>query len=345
MIVHQDHHGGNIYRGATLLGCHPDDIQDYSSNVADIQPAIVAGLDLPRLLARLPEPHSRTLKKALAAHYRTALDNICVTAGTTEAIERICALFAGKRVTIFAPTYSDYEHYARASALAIRSIVAPAPDYAFAAGDARIDSDLCFLCNPNNPSGGVVPRTELIALIARHPATLFVIDESYLPFHLEEDMLSLTAHLTPNLMVLRSFSKIHGLPGLRLGFVLSGNSALMGALENRCSPWNVNSLGQELGMRLIDVDTQPMAQRTARQRHQLLADLQQFPWLQPLPSTVNFLLCRVQGRRAPELFEQCLAQRVLIRDCSNFAGLTGEYIRFCIKSDMTPLLDALRKLP
>ncbi|NCC30791.1 MAG: pyridoxal phosphate-dependent class II aminotransferase [Chloroflexia bacterium] len=344
MIVQQENHGGNIYRAAAILGCRPDDISDYSSNVADTQPAVVAGLDLPGLLARLPEPHSHALRAALAAHYRTAPDNICVTAGTTEAIERICALFAGKRVTIFAPTYSDYELYARAAALEIRSIVAPAPDYAFAAGDVRIDGDLCFLCNPNNPSGGGVPRPELIALIARHPATLFVVDESYLPFHLEEESLTLTAHLSTNLVVLRSFSKIHGLPGLRLGFVLSDNSALMTALENRCSPWNVNSVAQELGMRLIDVDTRPIAQHTARQRHQLLADLQQFPWLQPLPSTVNFVLCHLQGRRAPELFEQCLSRRVLIRDCGNFTGLDGEYIRFSIKDDMTPLLDAFREL-
>lgn len=344
MIVQQENHGGNIYRAATILGSRPDAIHDFSSNVADTQPAVVAGLDLPRLLARLPEPHSHTLRATLAAHYRTAPDNICVTAGTTEAIERICALFAGKRVTIFTPTYSDYEHYARAAALAIRSIVAPAPDYAFAAGDVRIDSDLCFLCNPNNPSGRVVPRAELVAFIARHPATLFVVDESYLPFHLEEAALSLTAHLTPNLVVLRSFSKIHGLPGLRLGFVLSGNSALMTALENRCSPWNVNSLGQELGMRLIHVDTRPIAQHTARQRHLLLADLRQFPWLQPLPSTVNFILCRVQERQAAELFQHCLSRRVLIRDCSNFSGLVGEYIRFCIKNDMAPLLNAFREL-
>jgi threonine-phosphate decarboxylase len=344
MIVHRENHGGNIYRAATILGCRPDDIRDYSSNVADIQPAVVEEIDFPRLLARLPEPHSHTLRAALAGHYRTAPENICVSAGTTEAIERICALFTGKRVTIFTPTYSDYAHYARAAALDIISIVAPAPDYAFALGAVRIDSELCFLCHPNNPSGGVVSRAELVALIARHPATLFVVDESYLPFHLEEAALSLTAHLTPNLLVLRSFSKIHGLPGLRLGFTLCGDRELTAELEQRCSPWNVNCPAQELGRRLIDIDTRPIAQRVAAQRRQLLAELERFTWLQPGPSDVNFILCRLPGRRAAELFEHCLSRRVLIRDCSNFSGLSGEYIRFCIKNDMAPLLDVFREL-
>lgn len=344
MIVHQENHGGNIYRAAATLGCRPDDIRDYSSNVADTQPAVLGGLDLPRLLARLPEPHSHTLRSALADHYRATPENICVSAGTTEAIERICALFTGKRATIFAPTYSDYDHYARAAALEITTIVAPAPDYAFALGEAHIDSDLCFLCNPNNPSGAVVPRAELAALITRHPATLFVVDESYLPFHPEEESLTLTAHLSANLVVLRSFSKIHGLPGLRLGFTLSGNREFTAELERRCSPWNVNCPAQELGLRLIDIDTRPIAQRVAAQRRQLLTELDCFPWLQALPSTVNFILCRLHQRRAAELFQHCLSRRVLIRDCGNFAGLVGEHIRFSIKNDMTPLLDAFREL-
>ncbi|MBD1399837.1 pyridoxal phosphate-dependent class II aminotransferase [Pelobacter sp. M08fum] len=344
MIVHQQHHGGNIYRAAAILGCRPDAIRDYSSNVADSQPAVVKDLDLPRLLGRLPEPHSHTLRAALAAHYQIAPENICVSAGTSEAIERLCALFAGKRVTIFTPTYSDYQHFAHAAALDITSVVAPAPDYAFTLDDMCIDSELCFLCQPNNPTGTSVARTDLVALIARHPATLFVVDESYLPFHLEEESLSLTTQLSANLLVLRSFSKIHGLPGLRLGFTLSGNRELTAELEQRCSPWNVNCPAQELGLRLIDIDNRPMAQRIAAQRRQLLSELDSFPWLQTLPSTVNFILCRLQGRRAAELFEHCLARRVLIRDCGNFEGLVGEHIRFSIKNDMTPLLTAFREL-
>ena len=343
MIVHQENHGGNIYRAAAILGCRPDDIHDYSSNVADTQP-VLDELDLSRLLAHLPEPHSHILRAALSDHYRTIPENICVSAGTSEAIERICALFSGKRVTIFTPTYSDYQHFAHASALDITSIVASAPAYTFAFDDMRIDSELCFLCNPNNPTGRAIPRTELVALIARHPATLFVVDESYLPFHLEEESLTLTTHLSENLVVLRSFSKIHGLPGMRLGFTLSGNRELTAELEQRCSPWNVNSPAQELGLRLIDIDTRPIAQRIAARRLQLLTELDNFPWLQVLPSTVNFFLCRLQERRATELFQHCLSRRVLIRDCGNFSGLVGEHIRFSIKNDMTPLLDAFREL-
>lgn len=342
--MQQGNHGGNVYQAATTLGCQPDDIDDYSSNVADSQPLAVQGLDVPRLLARLPEPHSGMLQAAFAEQYRTSPEHVCVTAGTTEAIERICALFAGKRVTIFAPTYSDYAQYARAFALEVQWITAPAPAYAFVLSDVRLESELCFVCNPNNPTGQSVPRDNLLALIKRHPATLFVIDESYLPFHTAEAELTLTDFFTPNMAILRSFSKIHGLPGLRLGFVLSGNTALIAALKRQCSPWNVNSVAQELGIRLLTVDTQPIAQAFTRARQQMLDDLRPLHWLQPLPSTVNFLLCHVPDRRAADLFQHCLARKVLIRDCGNFTGLCGEYIRFSIKSDMAPLLRALREV-
>ncbi|MBB5022528.1 aminotransferase class I/II-fold pyridoxal phosphate-dependent enzyme [Desulfurispira natronophila] len=343
--LRQGPHGGNVYAAAQQLGCHPDDIRDYSSNVADWQPPLLADLDISRLLSRLPEPHSSTLQQAFAREYQIDPSQVVVTAGTTEAIERICAAFAARPAAIFTPTYNDYLFYARASDMPVEAIGAAPPDYTFDLSATRLSAAICFLCNPNNPTGRTVTRQDLLALIDRHPQTLFVVDESYMPFHVQEAELTLTGHLRPNLVVLRSFSKIHGLPGMRLGFVLSAHTELMAQLRQRCSPWSVNTVAQELGLRLLRVETAQQAQQMASRRQQLLLQLEELAWLRPLPSEVNYLLCHLPRHRAADLYRHCLEQRVLIRDCSNFSGLQGEYIRFSIRQHMQPLLQALAGAP
>lgn len=339
--MQQGNHGGNIFQAAAFIGCDPGDIRDYSSNVADWQPEGIADIDLPGLLARLPEPHSQTLKAACAAASGLSSQQVWVTAGTTEAIERICQLYGGKRVTILGPTYSDYAHAARQYNLDIHMLLAE-PQHAFRHDFAtlNVDGDLCFLCNPNNPTATTASRQEVLSLVQRHPRTLFVVDESYLPFHCDEAALTLVPHLTPNLLVLRSFSKIHGIPGLRLGFAMGGSADLLEKLESRCSLWSVNSIAQEMGMRLLSADSTRVARTMAKRRDSIYRELAAFPWLTPLPSAVNFLLCQLHGRDASHLFRHCLQQRVLIRDCSNFAGLDSSCIRFSIKEDMRPLSQA-----
>lgn len=328
----QGKHGGDIYKAAAELNVSVDEIRDYSGNVSHIQPECLKKLDTSRLLSVLPEPESNTLKKVYASSISVNPENICVTAGTTEAIEKICRLFSGKRANICMPTYSDYEYFCTMYGISVKThpVLAPA--------------DLCFICNPNNPTGRTMPRSEILEMLKSSPQTLFVVDESYMPFHINEADFTLKNHLADNLVVLRSFSKIFGVPGLRLGFMITGNTELAESVTKLLPPWNVNSLAQAAGVLLTDEDTTKTAVRTAKFKKAFLPELDGVHWIEPLESDVNFILCRLHGVESANVFRKCLEQKVLIRDCSNFRGLKGEHVRFSVRGDMQPLINAFRNV-
>jgi threonine-phosphate decarboxylase len=164
-----------------------------------------------------------------------------------------------------------------------------------------------------------------------------------MPFMADEDKNTLLGHeIISNLIILRSFSKIYGLPGLRLGAVvaLEKNIRVFNGVK---SPWSVNTYAQEAGARLLDVDTKPIAERLLNMKADFLKEISDIEWLEPQESKVNFLMLKLKKGTSKALFEHCLQRRVLVRDCSNFKRLDGEYIRIAVADDMAPLVKALRE--
>jgi threonine-phosphate decarboxylase len=329
--LNQGNHGGDVYAAAEELGVSVSDIHDYSSNVSPFVPECLKNISA-EAFTRLPEPHSRTLAKAYAEANGLRAENICVTSGTTEAIEKICSVFAGKHAQIFAPAYSDYAMYASKYGM----------DISYSSDS--VNADVCFICNPNNPAGTTLSRDTLIHMINSYPETIFVVDESYMPFHVNEQDFTLLNSPRSNLAVLRSFSKIFGVPGLRLGFMVSGARELAEAVRGLVSPWSVNTLAQEAGLLLLNEDTSAPASRLNEIKLKTLEDMKEIDFLEPLPSDVNFALCRLSGITSKKVFSACLRRRVLIRDCCNFKKLEGEHIRFSLKEDMRPLTEALKNI-
>lgn len=325
--MHQGSHGGDIYRAAQILGIPVAEIGDYSSNVSHIQPSILKELNFAELISVLPEPNSRTLQKAYAGKNGIGSENVCVTAGTTEAIDAVCRIYSGRRVTIDRPCYSDYARYARLHGLI----------------EGR-GADLAFICSPNNPTGASLPRESILKRAADNPYTMFVIDESYMPFHLRESEFSLLNCGVRNIVVLRSFSKIFCAPGLRLGFLVSANADFVQRVTESLSLWNVNTPAQAAGLLLSNEDSKPAARAAAEIKTDFLKNINDISWLEPLSSDVNFVLCRLHGKKSADIFLECFKRRVLIRDCGNFEGLEGEHIRFSVKADMQPLYDAFRSI-
>lgn len=322
--MRQGTHGGNVFEAARHLGCSVEDIHDYSSNVSPYP----IKLDIsPDALSRLPEPHSETLAKKFAEKYGYKPENIAVTSGTTEAIDIICRLYQGRKVGIKNPTYSDYGFYAKLNNLEISE---------------DVGRGLYFICNPNNPTGEICPREHLPKFFRDNPETLFVVDESYMPFVLDEEKSTLIDEEIDNLIILRSFSKIYGLPGLRLGAVI-GSADNIEAVNSLKSPWSVNSYAQEAGLKLLNVDTKAIALRLHEKKCEFLDAVSGINWLEVQNSEVNYMLIKLNKGTSADLFNHCLEKRVLIRDCDNFKGLEGEYIRIAVTDDMNPLINALKE--
>ena len=333
-------HGGNIIATARELGCRVDDLVDMSSNLMPL--AMDAGLRrtlTERLgeIAFLPETDSETLRTLFAAEYGRSPAETVVGNGTTDFIFALPAATACERAVIVSPTYNDYR-------LACQWAQLPAEDFMLSPSDHfRLGTDrlaagltggeLVFICNPNNPSGGCTPSAAIHALAAAHPDTLFLVDESYLPFTREPSLLTLP--LLANLLILTSFSKIYGIPGLRLGF-LTGTPERLAVISARNKPWAVNRMAQIAGEYLITngaTHVEQVLDFIETRRPDFVARLAEQPGVEVVDGVCNFILCRLTGAvRAEELRQAMLARhRIMIRNCANFTGLDDTYFRISLK--------------
>jgi len=331
-------HGGEIYHLARELGLSPSEIRDHSSNVSPLPPP--EGLyDLLqtrlREIENLPEVDSLTLRECLAERYQLSSEQILPSSGTTEWIFAIPKVFEPRRVLILGPTYSDYADAAHQAGIEPKFLLAKEENnFSPPLEELRTtlrDGDLVFVCNPNNPTGSVIPSPTLREIIAQHPQALFVVDESYSDFVGKEATL-LEGDILENLIILRSFSKIYRIPGLRLGFAIASNK-LAERLWNIFLPWSVNRLAQIAGVWLTKQKNyiSEVQNFIREERKRVLGALKGLP-LRLFPSQTHFFLVKLpfEARRAWwELLQQ---YHILAREASNIYGLDKYFLRFALRS-------------
>lgn len=340
-------HGGNIFAVAAQLGCQPEDITDMSSNINPLgtMPGLLdhlkATLDRIRVL---PEVDAHTAARAIAALLSVGEDRILAGGGTTQFIYAACPALASHRVLIVGPTYADYADGCRMHGVEPDFFLAQA-ETGFtvnleALADFIAGYDTVFLCNPNNPTGQLIPREWLIALCRRHPQIRFLIDESYLPFVPAEHSSSMCHCELDNVGVLWSVSKIFGMPGLRAGFLVA-NHTMLAQFNRFMQPWCVNSLAQE-AVRFLGANLQAANAYIARTRQFLAIEGEAFcrqlqtDRLVVYPSMTSYFLLRLSGGlTASQVGASLLARRFLIRNCANFLGLDQHYIRVALKDAAT----------
>ncbi len=337
-------HGGNIAQAAAKAGLRVDQITDMSSNTNPLgpMPGMMAHLKKSiSAVTRLPEADSQAVVQAFAGLNSLDPSRILAAGGTTQLIYSIPRLFSSGRALILAPTYSDY-----ADACAINGInfnfVFPDEGENFAHDPARIagigaDYDLVFLCNPNNPTGDLYAPDTLGWLARKCPATVFVLDESYLPFAPESASLTMAGTRLPNVLVLSSFSKIYKVPGLHIGFAIAPKE-LKKKLEGYQMPWSVGSLAQEavlfaannkdaaLGYIKKTADYVTRERKTMGKKIKVAAGITIYPGVTP------FALFRLPpGYTSGRVWKEMLSHRILVRDCANFQGLGSRFVRVSLK--------------
>ena len=357
-------HGGNIYDAAREIGCDPGAILDFSSNVSPLplkRPFLDFLVDRLPTIQVLPEPDSQTLRETLSERTGLGPQNFLVGNGTTEWIFNIPAVLPGiGRVVIPIPTYSDYEDAAR---LAGKEpfFLGPFIDHGEGTsgnGDGLLKEleqhvrpgDLIFLCNPNNPTGAFIEPGLLHEFICNFKESLWVVDESYAPFiGPDEESSLLSKGVVKNCLILRSFSKIYGIPGLRIG-AISGPESLLKLLSERLKPWSVGTLAQLSGSYLLRKGEWEAETRLylKGEKKFLKGKIEAIPGLRPLGSRTHFFLVQVtkEDLSGKVLAKRLLKRKILVRDCSNFRGLEGaDIIRISprLREENEILIDALKE--
>jgi threonine-phosphate decarboxylase len=338
-------HGGNIYDLAQELGCHPSEIVDMSSNMNPLGPApdLVAFLqENMTTIAKLPEVDANRTVNAFAGRCRIDPERVIAGNGTTQFIYSIPRILETKKALIFGPTYADY-----ADACAMHHIPY---DYSTSDESVSFDHDISaaaqqiqgydtvFICNPNNPTGNIIPAANLEQLCRSHSDTNFVVDESYLMFVDGSDKQSLMRSTLPNVMVLSSLSKFFTIPGLRIGFLIS-SPAIIKKFKAYLLPWSVNSLAQMAVQYLMEQTAQveEFIKNTitfiAREKDILYETFKISSNIKIFPSTTSFILARLYGNLTADVLGNHLAQdRILIINLSNFYGLSDRFVRFSLKT-------------
>ena len=277
-----------------------------------------------------PDGNGLALKEALAERHGVAPEQVTLGNGSNEVLELVARtwLAPGRNAVYSRHAFAVYPLVVQAVSAEGRAAPARPADadqpygHDLDAMTARVDADtrVVFVANPNNPTGTWLRGDALERFIARVPAeTLVVVDEAYAEYVEQPDYPDTTRWLNrfPNLLVTRSFSKIHGLAGLRLGYSVS--SVAVAELVNRVrQPFNVNALAQAAGLAAIS-DTGHVAESVRMNREgleQLGTGLQQ-RGIGFIPSVGNFIT--FEAREAPgTVYEGLLREGVIVRPVANY---------------------------
>jgi len=341
-------HGGNIAWAASLAGCSPLDILDFSASINPLGPpqsaiaAIQASWDS---LTHYPDPRYLHLRKVLAAHHQIDPAWVLPGNGSAELLTWASRELAQLPSTaLITPAFGDYFRALKSFGatlhpcpIALSDPSTASPEVAFTASltlpSSPTNAAGLLLNNPHNPTGAMFSIEAIRPLLERF--SLVVIDEAFMDFVLPDQQQSLIAFITqhPNLVILRSLTKFYSLPGLRLGYAIAHPDRLQRWQEWR-DPWSVNVLAEAAAIAVL--------QDTAFQQHTfdwleqtrspLYHQLAQIPGLHPLPGVANYFL--VQSDYPVLQLQQELLQhhKILIRDCTSFTELGDRYFRIAIRT-------------
>jgi histidinol-phosphate aminotransferase len=331
------------------LGIDPDLVLDFSVNSNPYGPSPAVREALARVpLDRYPDREALALRRALSEHLNVSPNQIVVGNGTSELLVLIALAFIrpGDRVLVLEPTFGEYRRVAALMGAQVKVWRTHAEqDFVVEPAEIietlhRLRPHLCFLCNPNNPTGVMISTETIAAWAQALPETLFVVDEAYLAF--AQGLPSATTIEANNILVLRSMTKDYALAGLRLGYAVS-TVEIVNTIAGVRPAWNVNALAQAAGVAALSnqAHLQCSLAKLRRDKDKFVAGFENLG-LAPLPSAVHFFLVPVgNGSR---FRDNLLIRGLLVRDCTSF-GLPG-YVRIATRQpkENARLLSAIAEM-
>ncbi|HUK25392.1 MAG TPA: histidinol-phosphate transaminase [Terriglobales bacterium] len=298
---------------------------DFNENTVGCSPRVLERLRklTGEELARYPE--REPVEALMAKHLELQPGEVLLTNGTDEAIHLVCESYLepGDEALIAVPTFAMYEIYAAATGAKVIAVPA-GEDFQFPSGSilAAISERTRFIAvaSPNNPTGTLAPQHHLLRIAQAAPHAALLVDEAYFEFC--GATLMTRWRDVPNLFVSRTFSKAHGLAGLRIG-VLAGNTEQMGILRRASSPYNLNSVALACLPEAL-ADRQYVSSYVAavlQGRDRLERELR-LRGIKFWPSHANFVLLRLGGLNAAFIAGMRL-RGILVRDRSSDPGCEG----------------------
>ncbi|WP_108670986.1 threonine-phosphate decarboxylase CobD [Peribacillus acanthi] len=350
-------HGSNPSRLFLSLGLpQPEHIIDFSVNLNPIGPPNLSPHswgEIQKHIIDYPDPECYELRRIISNQENLSVSNVLVGNGAAELIHLIIqSLLREKDVLVVEPTFSEYKKVSLLHSCQVHSYVLREDDGWNINRDELVlrlkGKAALFLCNPNNPTGVAYNRDLLYSLAkeAKKEGVLFIIDEAFFDFSIHTASMSQFIMDFPNLLILRSMTKMYSMAGVRLGYLL-GDEKLIGKINEHQVTWSVNSIAQNLGIHFLQdghhvLNTKRFIAKEWKRVSQTIEDLRFIT----SKSCVNFYLLREnQKQDLQDLIHFLLKHGIVPRHTYNFTSLKGEYIRLAIKTEQEndELLSVLQK--
>lgn len=330
-------HGGDWAGYRAEFGC---DALDFSANVSPLGlPAGVAAAITNALPTadRYPDSLCRELRAALAGAEGVPADWILCGNGAADLIFRLALAVRPRRALLPAPTFAEYEAALQTVGCAVQRVFLR-EENEFAVTEEFIDAvtpetDIVFLCQPNNPTGQVTPPALVERLVRRcaECGAVLVVDECFLDFLPDRDAWTAKQLLrdAPQLVILKAFTKLYAMAGVRLGYALCGDATLLEKMRGAGQPWAVSSLAQAAGLAALQETAYAGAVRAliAKQRPRMAAGLRALG-LRVMDGQANYLLFRA----TPDFGEKLRRRGAVVRSCANYPGLDAAWYRTAVRT-------------
>jgi threonine-phosphate decarboxylase len=315
-------HGDDFYNAQNEVK------MNFSSNVwhgANLEKLIAHLTAKLEVLTRYPEPDAGSLKRLLARRFEIKNENVVMTNGSVSAFYLLAQAWKGAKSMIAIPSFSEYEDACRLHDHEI-TFFSTSDDLSELSLEGQ---DFCWICNPNNPDGKLLHRTELLKLISENKKTIFVVDQAYATFTTEETLKPTDINTYKNLILVESISKDYNIPGLRIGYLMA-SSAIVEKINKYVIPWSINAMAIEASKYILIHPAQftlPI-RKWQRETAEFIFQLNKLDGLEVLPTATTFFLVRLKKGTAADLKKYLVENYgILIRDASNFRGLDETYFR------------------
>jgi len=309
-----------------MIEGHGDDLYRYNDIKMNFSSNIYNGTDLSALNAYLcsrldvvrsyPEPSAATLERLIADECGISPDEVLVTSGAVDAIYLIAQAYRHEgSCHVIQPTFREYEDACRVFGY-----------------EERQDGALCWLCNPNNPTGSVMPVEDVLALADRY--RLLIVDQSYEDYTMAPLLAPSDVVKREDIILLHSMTKRYAVPGLRLGYV-TASAGVISRLRDQYRPWAINALSLEAGKWLVarGITAIPDLPSYLAETKRLRLLLNAIEGIETQDTQTNFFLCTIRQATAAGLKDYLAREHgILVRDASNFTGLTPHHWRIATQS-------------
>ncbi len=293
----------NLYRAFEIE--MPEKIFDFSTNT-NIFPCPEINIDIKKLISRYPDPDCKKLRDLISRRENISAKKILFTNGINEAIFLLANFLEGS-TGIFQPCYTEY----------LRAF--PNAENILNINQAGNFNNF-IIVNPNNPTGIYIKISEIIK---KFPDTLFIIDEAYVDFLLNDRHENL--YQFENVILLRSLTKFFHLSGARIGYIVA-NEKIIEALKNFQPSWSVNAIAQELAyIFLNDKEFYTASREFYKKNTPEFINALKNNNFQVMDTSVNFFLIKIENDI--EVIKFLLKSGIVVRHTRNFLGLEGKFIR------------------